>query len=64
MELVKFDFSDGSVENHAGFLECLHTVDRVDRNSLQVLTCKVVVEKGPVTPVPCGGIPLTFRGIH
>ena len=24
----------------------------------------VVVEEGPVTPVLCGGMPLTFGGIH
>ena len=44
MEFVRFDFPDGTVENHAGFLERLHTVDRVDKNSLLVLTSKVFSE--------------------
>ena len=44
MECVRFDFPDGTVENHAGFLERLHTVDRVDKNSLLVLTSKVFFE--------------------
>ena len=35
-------------------------IEQIRRNVLSIS----VVEEGPVTPFLCGGIPLTFGGIH
>ena len=35
-----------------------------ETTNVLVLVYLAVVEEGPVTPVLCGGMPLTFGGIH